>query len=109
MKINDKKCKAMIFNPHKNYDGLPKLTLSGMGENHLEVVEKFRLLGVQIRSDLRWCDNTDFICQKAYSRLWMLRRLGYLGASISELLDVYTKQVWPVLELAVPVWQPGLT
>ena len=30
MKINDKKCKVMIFNPHRSYAGTPKLTLSGM-------------------------------------------------------------------------------
>ena len=39
----------------------------------------------------------------------MLRRLKVLGATESELLDVYDKQVRSVLELAVPVWQPALT
>ena len=39
----------------------------------------------------------------------MIRRLKGLGASTSELLDVYQKQVRSVLELAVPVWQPALT
>ena len=32
-----------------------------------------------------------------------------LGAGALELLDVYEKQVRPVLEMAVPVWQPALT
>ena len=109
MRINDKKCKVMIFNTGRKYDGMPKLTLSGQGDNYLEVVETFKLLGVQIRSDLKWSDNTDYICQKGYSRLWMLRRLKGLGATESEMLDVYMKQVRSVLELAVPVWQPALT
>ena len=39
----------------------------------------------------------------------MIRRLKNLGANNEELLDVYIKQVRSVLELAVPVWQPGLT
>ena len=39
----------------------------------------------------------------------MIRRLKNLGANSEELLDVYMKQVRSVLELAVPVWQPGLT
>ena len=39
----------------------------------------------------------------------MLRRLKGLGATESEMLDVYMKQVRSVLELAVPVWQPALT
>ena len=32
-----------------------------------------------------------------------------LGATKSEMLDVYMKQVRSILELAVPVWHPGLT
>ena len=39
----------------------------------------------------------------------MLRRLKNLGAKEEELLDVYTKQIRSVLEMAVPVWEPGLT
>ena len=39
----------------------------------------------------------------------MLRRLKGLGASRKELLDLYQKQVRSVLELAVPVWHPGIT
>ena len=77
----------------------------------MEVVEIFKLLGVMIRSDMKWWDNSDYICQKGYSRLWILRRMKALalGASETELLDVYQKQVRCVLELAVPVWQPALT
>ena len=39
----------------------------------------------------------------------MVKRLRSLGASESELLDVYEKQLRSVLELAVPVWQTGPT
>ena len=41
--------------------------------------------------------------------MWILRRLKGLGASQANLVDVYLKQVRPVLELAVPAWHPGLT
>ena len=109
MKINRNKCNVMIFNPHRKYSGLPQLTLSGKDGEFLDVVENTKLLGVKLRSDMRWCDNTDYICKEGYSRLWILRRLKGLGASQEELLDVYQKQVRAVLELAVPVWQPGIT
>ena len=39
----------------------------------------------------------------------MLRRLKKLGASCTDMLDVYYKQIRCVLELAVAVWTPGLT
>ena len=97
----------MIFNTRRIYDGRPRLSL-GEGD-YLEVVEACKLLGVIIRSDLKWSDNTDYICKKGYARLWMLRRLSTLGANQSEMLDVYCKQVRSILEMAVPVWQAGLT
>ena len=62
-----------------------------------------------LRSDLKWYDNSDFICKKGYARLWMLRRLKKLGATREEMKDVYHKQVRSILEMAVPVWQAGLT
>ena len=109
MKINTKKSKVMMFNTAKKYAGRPTLTLPGMGQENLEVVEKYKLLGVMIRSDLRWHDNSQYICKRGYQRLWMLRRLKKLGASELELLEVYERQIRSVLELAVPAWQPGLT
>ena len=38
----------------------------------------------------------------------MLRRLKANGAGIIDLVDVYSKQIRCVLELAVAVWSPGL-
>ena len=110
MRINHNKSKVIIFNTARNYDFVPKLTLPDMGGGeYLEVVEHFKLLGVMVRSDTRWYDNTNYICKKGYGRLWMMRRLKKLGVNTQELLDIYHKQVRSVLELAVPVWQPGLT
>ena len=39
----------------------------------------------------------------------MLRNLKKLGASIPELVDIYSKQCRSIIELAVPVWHSGLT
>ena len=107
MMINHNKTKVVLFNTARKYDFMPRLSIEP-GIN-LEVVEEFKLLGIMFQSNLRWQANTDFMCQKAYSRLWMLRRLKKLGAEISEMLDVYQKQVRCVLEMAVAVWEPGLT
>ena len=109
MVINTNKSKVMIFNSGKQYDGMPHLTLPDMGSDNLEVVEEIKLLGVKLRSDLKWHANTNYICQRGFQRLWIVRRLRNLGATVTELLDVYDKQVRSVLELAVPVWQPALT
>ena len=84
MEMNQNKCKIIISNTHKKYVGTPKLTLSGEGADYLKVGENVKLLSLKLRSDLRCCDNTDYI-------------------------HIYQKQVRSVLELAVSVWQTSIT
>ena len=106
MKIYKKKTKTMLFNTARSKDLTQKLKI----ENEtIELVEDMKLLGVQINSDLKWNANTNYITKKAYSRLWIIRRLKLIDASQHELLDVYTKQIRSVLEYAAVVWHPGLT
>ena len=106
MKINEAKTKIMLFNNSKKRDFQPEILLEG---KKLEVVEQMKLLGVIITSDLKWHENTKHITKKAFSRLWLLRRLKTMGASTATLLDVYCKQVRSVLEFAAVVWNSGLT
>ena len=47
--------------------------------------------------------------KKAFKHIWILRRLKNLGATQSQLLDIYIKQIRSVLEMAVPAWQSSLT
>ena len=106
MEINIRKSKVMLFNPHRRYDFMPDIQINNQP---LEVVEKTKLLGIILTSNLKWSENTKNLTSRAYSRLWTLRRLKALGTPIEEILDTYYKQVRSVLELAVPVWHPGLT
>ena len=59
MKMNGSKCKVMIFNSLRRYAVKPRLTLSEKGAEYF--VQNLKLLGVKLRSDMRWCDNTDYI------------------------------------------------
>ena len=106
MKINKQKSKVMLFNPSKKFDFNPQLSLDN---STLSLVENYQLLGVIIQSNMKWDMNTNYICGKAYDRIWMIRRLKALGATDTELVDVYIKQVRCVLEMAAPVWTPALT
>ena len=106
MKLNYKKTKLIVFNPCKSIDFMPEMS---MRDNLLEVVSEIKLLGLTIRSDLKWTANTENIIKKANRRLWILRRLKNLGASQADLVEVYSKQIRCVLELAVPAWHPSLT
>ena len=75
----------------------------------IETTETLKLLGLHLRSDLKWIDNTSAMTKKGYSRLWIIKRLKSLGASQDDLKDVYNKQVRSVLEFGVPVWNSNIT
>ena len=106
MVMNKAKTKVILFNQARKYDFFPELSIE-QNEN-LEVVEEIKLLGVLIRSDLSWCSNTEYMCNRAFARLWLLRRLKAMGASDHVLLDVYQKQIRCTVEFAVPAWASSL-
>ena len=58
MKINYKKTKVMVFNKCKKWDFMPELEVEG---NRLELEEEMRILGLVLRSDLKWSSNTKYI------------------------------------------------
>ena len=106
MKINQKKTKMMVFNPCIAWDFLPDMSLDGQ---ELEMVEELKLLGVVLRGDMKWTSNTSNMTIRAYKRLWAIRRLNGMGASIDDMKDIYIKQVRSVLEFAVPAWNGAIT
>ena len=107
MKINPKKTKVITFNKSRKVDFPPELKFSD--NQLLNVVSEMKLVGVILSDDIRWQKNTDYICLKARQKLWTLRRMKKLHFDIFQLLDVYTKEVRSLLELAVPVWHSSLT
>ena len=72
-------------------------------------MEEIEILRVTIRSDLKWCSNTQDIVKRASNKLWIIRRLKNLGANQGELVDMYTKQCRSILEYGVPVWHGAIT
>ena len=106
MKLNIEKSKMMLFNPCRNLDFEPKIELSN---KELNMVEKTKLLGIMVSSDLSWEENTNFIVQRCNKRIWILRRLKKLGATINDLVDVYCKQIRSIAEYGVPIWNSSLT
>ena len=106
MKVNYSKTKIMKFNPCKSLEFDVNMSMDG---HTLENVEESKLLGIVVRSDLKWSSNTMNMIKKANKRLWLIRRLKNLGTCEADLLDIYTQQVRSLLEFAVPVWQSSLT
>ena len=61
MKINYKKTKVLLFIQCKNWDFMPLFELEG---KELELVEEMKMLGIIVRSDMKWSSNTKYIVQK---------------------------------------------
>ena len=107
MIINKQKTKVISFTKSGKWDFPPELSFSD--GTPIECVPSVRLVGVLVTQDLKWFQNTKFICEKARSKLWILRRMQALDLNQFQLFDVYTKEIRSILEMAVPVWHPGLT
>ena len=83
-------------------------TLIQQGE-WTEVVEEQKILGNIVRSDLKTISNTEYICTRAFRRMWILRRLKSLGCPIPELLDVLRQQIISICEGSIAYWGPMIT
>ena len=75
---------------------------------HCQVLEILNLYWALLfihahETDLSWAPNTKALCRKAFSRLWIIRRLKRLNVSQADLLDVYEKQIRCICEYACPV------
>ena len=107
MVINKNKTQIMSFNKSRKWDFPPELVFSN-GEQ-LEVISETKLVGVIVSDNLSWHKNTEYICKRARTKLWILRRMMNLNLSYKQLYDVYCKEIRSLLEFAVPVWHPALT
>ena len=85
----------------------PNFTLRPLvvGNNCIEHVSTYKILGVFIDSDLRWNSHVDYIYKKACRKLYSLRILRRAGVDQGSMLKVCTSSVRSLLEYAVSVWQ----
>ena len=107
MVINKDKTKVISFTKSRKWDFPPELHFAD--GTPIEYVSETKLVGVVLSQDLKWNKNTSYICQKARSKLWILRRLLKVELDINQMFDVYSKEIRSILEMAVPVWHSGLT
>ena len=106
MKINQEKTKIMVFNPSRKLQFPPEMGFPG--QDNLEYVRKFKILGLMVTDNLKWSENTQYITEKSMTRLWILRRMNNLGLDNKVIIDVYIKEIRSILGFCVPVWNEGL-
>ena len=103
MKLNPKKCKELYIDFMKN--SITALRPICIGNNEVERVRTYKLLGVIISEDLKWNAHAEYVIAKAAKRLYALRLLKRAGVMPKDILKVYLCNVRSVLEYAAQVWQ----
>ena len=73
MKLNPKKCKEMLINfmQNDNFTTTP----TALGNNTVERVTTYKLLGIIISNDLKWSKHIGYISKKAWECLYSVRIL----------------------------------
>ena len=66
-----------------------------------------KMLGL-IAIDLSWKSKTETMTQKAYSRLWILKRLKKQGANLEDLIDIYSLFIRSCAEYCSVAFHPSL-
>ena len=73
MRLNEKKTKNVVFNFTKDHQFSAEIKLKN---ENLEVIDKTKLLGTIITSDLKWHENTKYIVKKANKKMIMLHKFA---------------------------------
>jgi Reverse transcriptase (RNA-dependent DNA polymerase) len=108
MSLNPKKCKAMDITRARTplrFLQLPANKLYSIGGAYLEFVDKERLLGVHISSDLRWQVHTDIVRKKAAQILGFAAR-NLQGCTPRVKRVAYLSLVKPIMMYGQPSWHP---
>ena len=106
MKLNENKTKVMMFNYSHNYKFATRLYLNN---TILETVSETHVLGTIIRSDLSWCSNTQYLVQRGYARMAILRNLYQFNIPEQDLVQIYCLYIRSVLEYNSSVWFSSIT
>jgi hypothetical protein len=105
MRLNTKKTKEIVFNFRRKISTPPKLVIDG-GE--IEQVAEAKILGVIVRSDLKWNSHVSMLIKKANKRLHLMRLCKKAGLKPTDLVLIYTSLIRSILEYCCTVWYTAL-
>ena len=101
MKFNAMKTKDMWICCGNSIPEPPNLYI---GENMIERVDRFKLLGVGCQSNMKWNSHIKEITRKGNRRLHHLRQCRKARLPTEVGLTTYCTKIRPLLEYAAPVW-----
>ena len=106
MIISEKKTKAMIFNFTDHHQFTTRLNLKGA---NIEIVDKMKILGTIVKTNLSWDDNCDNLIKKVNARMQLLRGVQSFAATKIEMVHLWAIFCRSVLEQSCVVWHSSLT
>ena len=100
VRLNPRNCKGMVV----NFMGNPNTILRPLyiGNQIVERISSYKLLGVIINYNLKWNCHVDYITAKASKKLYVLRLLKRAGGQEQQ-EQVFRSSVRQILEYAVQV------
>ena len=106
MKLNQKKSCGMIFNFTQNYQFTSRLSIDNQP---LQMVDKTKLLGLVLTSDLKWTENTKSLIKRANARMEILRKMSSFSAPVPDMLTAYKTFIRSILEQSYVIWHSSIT
>ena len=88
--FNTSKCKQMVISRKRNQYNFHTILL---GNEALELVQRYKYLGVTITSNLSWSEHINTKCLKAKKLIGLLYRRFYGNANPIALFELYTALV----------------
>ena len=101
MTINAQKTKDMWIS---FTDAVPEPPRLCIGNEPIERVNVFKLLGVSVQNNLKWNAHVEEITRKANKRLFHLRECRKSKLPVEVGIITYQSKMRPILEYASPVW-----
>ena len=104
--LNEDKCKEMrvCFAKLERSNILPLV----INNKEIELTFSAKILGLIIRSDVKWNDHVESVLKKSSKRLYFLRQLKRARVSEKEMILFFCTCVRPILEYASPVFHYSL-
>ena len=100
--LNIKKTKLMMFGTRQTLSKFNNISLM-YGNDKIEIVDKFKYLGVFLDPYLSWNDHVNHLCCNISKRIGVIRRIKkYLPCNTTKLLA--KAMVFPHFDYCSPVW-----
>ena len=96
----------MIINFTKNHQFSTRMNVNNV---NIELVDEMKILGTTITNNLTWNTNTQNIIKKVNKRMLLLKKIYSFGATVQEMVHLWTIYCRSVLEQSAIVWGSSLT